>query len=724
MSAYKNYYRMIARCGAVFIAVSCAFPALAQEVIWDRQYRLGNLVAFQSANDPTRYHYAGTRARVARDGGLPKFSFVRFTRKNPDGGDAIGGGIVHALVELGVTEEDLQAARDALRDIDTEGTLEGPVAFSSGTFTLISTAMNDEANEIARRVVGTGKAPLLEGDRAAVSMLLTEEGANTLWATFNTPTPDISFSFNMAIDAYRSPIQASLVADWDKIYEHDNFQAAFRTGIDSSEAQVMLGGEIDLTYDELGQSGAIDIQIIGEDESIERATQAAYEDLRKIMFAPANMAGEENFTPEYLDGAYSRATEMFDKAEANRQKRNDEARRRRDDAEEAQAACAAATVSTVGSEDHIARLEEEAKALEVAAADAQAEFVRYAAVFDRAVLECTVEENCEEMVEMYDETLSEMQNEVNRADNAAASARQRADALVTQDTEKRADAAGACSKAESLVDAAEWEQGTQVTVSAYVAYRMKRVKQTGTFEQNMNKYKADTFSLRFDSNVGDMRRYLNNDNVFVVIPDDPLVFGQNDVFVDVSGIGSTDFGDFLTSTSIELRKEHQGGDVTRDSVRLSRSTFNDPNVRMSYISRGDTDADAFERYQYKVDWNYAGNVRIPGEWTDNSGNSIPVSPPLVKQSIQFNLDPVFADELGIVGVTIRTFGVYSDQRGVGPVLLMQPDGGANGYTASGYILVDPNTGLVDYAADITLSSGGTERIERRTSSAIEVISRL
>jgi hypothetical protein len=132
---------------------------------------------------------------------------------------------VHALVTLSVTPEDLKEAQTELDRLKPGAKIEGPVMYKSGTFGLVSAFANKEG-DLTKQVVGLGRAPVLDGAKAAVSIQLTKLGAKILWESFQTPTPDISFSFDMELEGYLSPKQATIEADWDRVYEHQAFDAA------------------------------------------------------------------------------------------------------------------------------------------------------------------------------------------------------------------------------------------------------------------------------------------------------------------------------------------------------------------------------------------------------------------------------------------------------------------------------------------------------------------
>ena len=64
-------------------------------------------------------------------------------------------------------------------------------------------------------MVGLGNAPLGRGEGGGVDAL-TKLGAKILWESFQTPTPDISFSFEMDVTGFRSPQRAVIEANFDR----------------------------------------------------------------------------------------------------------------------------------------------------------------------------------------------------------------------------------------------------------------------------------------------------------------------------------------------------------------------------------------------------------------------------------------------------------------------------------------------------------------------------
>ncbi len=223
--------------------------AAQQQMLLDKPVKAGELTLFPDLSDSTAYYYVPDKARLAIDAnGKPQFSFLRYVENvrsaadQPDIRTGEGGGIVHAVVALGVTPEQLQDARRDLPRVRPGGRIVGPVVYRSGKFGLI-TSFKDPAGNLAKQVVGLGSAPILDGEKAAVSIQLTKLGATLLWASFHTTTPDISFTFEMEMAGFRSPHRAVIEANFDQIYAHEAFAVGF--------ASTYLAAEIKGAFDDL-----------------------------------------------------------------------------------------------------------------------------------------------------------------------------------------------------------------------------------------------------------------------------------------------------------------------------------------------------------------------------------------------------------------------------------------------------------------------------------------
>ncbi len=258
----------------------------AQDIVLDSPVRAGELTLFPSRSQPAVYYYLSDKPRLAVDErGRPEFSFLRWVENVAGSGgqdaplEGEGGGIVHAVVTLEVTEDQVSEAQSRLDRLSPGSRIEGPVLYTEGTFGLV-TSFTDENGELATSVVGLGKAPLLDGHRAAVSILLTKKGAKLLWESFQTATPDISFTFEMNVQGYRSPRQAILTADWEQIYDHALFAGAV-------EAE-LLGAEVEAAFDDLLREGAIRLVQVGDDENLDALVSTAFEKVMNMMLESAS----------------------------------------------------------------------------------------------------------------------------------------------------------------------------------------------------------------------------------------------------------------------------------------------------------------------------------------------------------------------------------------------------------------------------------------------------
>jgi len=286
---------------------------LGQQIFIDQPIEAGDLLVFPHITDTTKYYYLPNKIVMGTtEAGGPQFSFLRYVQntKQSGSGESIsegkGGGIVHALVELKVEESDLSRAQAVLREKtqNDEATIFGPIIYNGGTFSLVS-SFADEGGDFTDKVVGVGKAPVFVGNKAAVSMSLTKLGAKILWESCQTPTPDLSFSFVMDLEGYRSPMNAKIEVNWDKVYTHEQFTG----GINACYPGVVcIGADISAAFDELREDGTIVVTNYGADEKMEQLIEIAYKKLADMMFAPFSMPygdKEKGTLEQIIDGASS-----------------------------------------------------------------------------------------------------------------------------------------------------------------------------------------------------------------------------------------------------------------------------------------------------------------------------------------------------------------------------------------------------------------------------------
>ena len=265
----------------LFLTGTFAGTGMCQEINLDKMKKFNDLVCYQSLKDPVIWYYLPDQPRLAMKNGKPQFSFMKYSRTQKTGkagtNRAEGGGIVHFLVTYGTSKDRVRAAERRLQEKQPDAHIEGPIVYRKGSFALITSFQKDQ--ETLVRTVAIGKAPLMEGQKAAVSMALSREGAELLWQSFKSDTPDISLVFDMEFVGVREPYEATIEADWSRISKHKRLKAGMKYS--------WFGADVDMLFQELRQDGAIKITTKGENASMDKIIESAHAKLLQVMFDPA-----------------------------------------------------------------------------------------------------------------------------------------------------------------------------------------------------------------------------------------------------------------------------------------------------------------------------------------------------------------------------------------------------------------------------------------------------
>jgi hypothetical protein len=742
--------------------VSIGTPALAQNVVLDRQVRAGDLVLFPSVRDEKVFYYAPSQPRLAEKDGKPQFSFLRYVQNvgGADGEDAAregeGGGIVHALVTLGVTENQIERARQALEKEIKGARIEGPVAWSSGTFGLVSSFANEEG-ELTQSVVGLGQAPLLDGSKAAVSIQLTKLGAKVLWESFQTPTPDISFQFEMQLEGYRAPKSAIIEADFDRIYKHESFDMGLAADLELAGKRAMLGVEISNALEDLYESKAIKLTQIGDDEQLDQLVQMAYGKIVDMMFQPPNegLAGLRG--PEQ-QSILDRATKSLNDERKRVRESNDARRQRNEERRQAHGQALGEQERAQQLSGEVTELEQEARRLERQADEAEAHVRRLQTTSRDASSETTpprretvtaagqmpdstsadgqelrameadletrpggvqpqaesesqtatpteetptpteetptpteetptptptpteetptptptpTEETptptpTEETPTPTKETTTPLTPAERRAQlaqatqvarqkrTAATQARARANAARDARRQARRDSAAlAGDRAEPV----EENEETAPSISLMISRKLKETRHKGVFRIDLNKYTQDTRSFPFSENIGDLRRYFEDQDFFRQVNLDDPFFRQREIAVFVDGLNASDFGDYINFVSVLLRKTHDGGKLTLEEVRIDRNNFNEEgnNFRMLYGWKDDASRESWMNYEYKPTWSFFGGKEVEGDWIPTSAGAISLAPPYQPRKVTLDADPDLMKDAKVRAITVKLF---------------------------------------------------------------------
>ena len=278
----KPFFEKICIIFAVFlILIISESPVIGQEVLLDKMEKCGDLLCYPTFKDANAFYYLPDQPRLAYKDGKPQFSFLKYARTSATGkagtGRAQGGGILHFLVTYGATEQRVKAAEKELQERHPDAKIMGPIVYRKGSFALITSFK--EGNTTTTRTVAVGKAPLMEGQKAAVSMALTREGAELLWESFKSDTPDISLVFDMEFAGVRNPYEAKIIADWSRVSQSQSIKAGMK--------YKWFGADVDMLFQELRQTEAVKIITKGQNAQLDKILQAAHAKLLNVMFDPA-----------------------------------------------------------------------------------------------------------------------------------------------------------------------------------------------------------------------------------------------------------------------------------------------------------------------------------------------------------------------------------------------------------------------------------------------------
>ncbi|GHA17852.1 hypothetical protein GCM10008090_29450 [Arenicella chitinivorans] len=259
--------------------------AQAQEILLDQMQSAAGLKLFPLYGDTKSYVYMPDKIAIPEGAdGKKQFSFLKFVNDDAGSGDGgiqnvDGGGLVTFLVNFEVPDQTVQRAQSELQQKVPGAKVIGPLSYRSGTFALVS-EFQQEDGDWAKRVLGLGKAPVMEGHKAAVSIRLTKTGATILWESFKQSASNINVSFEMIIAGYRNPYEARMTAWWERIAKNKALNVGLRTDY--------LGVDIQNIMKELKDTGAIELEVKGEDAKLDRLWEMAYGKLAAQMFEQDN----------------------------------------------------------------------------------------------------------------------------------------------------------------------------------------------------------------------------------------------------------------------------------------------------------------------------------------------------------------------------------------------------------------------------------------------------
>jgi hypothetical protein len=293
----------------------------AQQILLDQGMRVGGLWCFPSFANAREYVYLPYSARLAADdAGRPQFSFVRYVITAPSSAatgqdtdrvasdghtiiDADGGGILHFLVLLDTPQsmvDDAQAElRKKLKDKDI--VLRGPLVFQDGRYLLVSSIVNPASATAERKLLASGRAPVLEGNRLALSFDLKPQEATLLTQSFRMNTPDVSLVFDMSFLGLSEAYDADLLIDWSEVHNSKAFGAG--------GSVYFVSADVKSAFDELRRTNAIQLHSRGSDSAMEGLLTSVYTKLLDLLFRPVE---PEKVPPDKRGGLMETITALTD----------------------------------------------------------------------------------------------------------------------------------------------------------------------------------------------------------------------------------------------------------------------------------------------------------------------------------------------------------------------------------------------------------------------------
>lgn len=543
-----------------FLTLTCFFfcTGFSQKIMLDEGIRAGELQLFPVLGNENSYHYLLDRAKLARNkDDSPSFSFIRYVYENENSRrEVISGGLVHFLVELRMDANLVKEAERELKRINSSGSIIGPILYERGTVTLI-TAFNDQNGDLVEKVLGTGSAPLLEGQKAAFSIQLTHLGANLLMESLSMPTSQLSIKFENEVLGFRTPKQVKIEAKFEELYKNQVFEAAAVTPVYAAELRT--------AFEDLRLSRAIKATLVNPDDDLQSAYETAYNQLTALIFErTSNELKNHTHAHKGRKSMLDRMTEQLDKA----RKEAIELRNRR--------TVMFKELQELGYDPEIMR---------------------------------------KSFPEIYG---------------------------AEKDRPKGPD------KQEKNVP----DDLPDLAIGA--SYRLKQVKQVGTYSINLNKYVADKKVFPFSHNLGKIEC---NTCILETRIDDPLL-KKRSVHFYLDQVNANDLKDFVNFIDVSITKKHGNGKQSFEDMQIQQEDFESQGNSFSLAygrEAEDKDSDLWRTYDAKVVWGYFGGHKETIELKKSKESSLILTAPYRKQDINVILDAGGLKKEGIIAIDLNLY---------------------------------------------------------------------
>ncbi len=204
---------------------------------WKKRYGVAGAVKKGAANGPQKFqmmraviinyksfgtknfYYLPMEPRISfTKEGDPNFSMIRFVTDKSKAHGGVEGAILDFLVEYGLTPQQKGELEKKLQEKIQGAKLMGSVPLDQGsegnTFSIVSATLGDKG--FTSNLITSGKAPVMEGQKAAVAARLTQYGATLLEKSLKMPTTDISVVFDLKYIAVLPAYDVDIIIDYSK----------------------------------------------------------------------------------------------------------------------------------------------------------------------------------------------------------------------------------------------------------------------------------------------------------------------------------------------------------------------------------------------------------------------------------------------------------------------------------------------------------------------------
>jgi dihydroxyacetone kinase DhaKLM complex PTS-EIIA-like component DhaM len=610
----------------------------------------GPLTLFPGVKEVDSYWYVPKQPRIARDENKkPKMSFIKYVynEKNASADEGLGGGVFHLVVGYDVTPEEIRDAQSELRRKNSRGKIVGPVLFKEGSVNISIPNITDPDKK--EQIISFASAPVIEGANVAASFVMDKRNSTLLWESFNTPNPLVSINFNMSIAGYSAPLEARITIRTEEIMKSQKMQAGLATP--------WLSAEVGDFMDEMISKGAIKIEKIGTNFTMNAAIDRAIQSATELFFAPIGSAqglslqsltGQGTQDQDYL----TRASNLLNQSRTSAQEENN--RRRQSNAAER-------TRATDANRQN--RAENRTERERVNQANTQ-------------------NSNTQPRPSGNTPNTANGQPATNNAGNATTQTAATTNGQTTspppsQQLDPNAPAGVAFpinkpplvqnrptpleTPIEAPVEKPVEEEAVSVPSIAIVAsFVRKTVTRTIDKVMEFTEHQPVTIHHPFGGNLGVSKKDCPTCFIMVNL-DDPL-FKQRNILVMTDGVNTTDFDKFINAGSVQLRKKHEAGDFTFQEVAINRVNFNQQAnlLPLIYGWKNDNDRAKWLDYEYKVNWNFFGGHTIEMPWTPSDKNQIVLSPPLQRKVIYLKAEKDVLKESNIRAIDVKVYYKLGD----------------------------------------------------------------